>query len=82
MAIYAGRGVAFYLLRAVKRAFYDDNDLPKNEWDLKEVLEFFCIGTLTDMVPLIGDNRVLVKYGLKTLSTTTKPGLKSLLEAP
>lgn len=76
-----GAGVAFYLLRAVKRAFYNDNDLPKNEWDLKEVLEFFCIGTLTDMVPLIGDNRVLVKYGLKTLATTTKPGLKSLLEA-
>ncbi len=76
-----GAGVAFYLLRAVKRAFYDDPDLPKNEWDLKEVLEFFCIGTLTDMVPLIGDNRVLVKYGLKALATTTKPGLKSLLEA-
>lgn len=76
-----GAGVAFYLLRAVKRAFFDDSSLPKNEWDLKEVLEFFCIGTLTDMVPLIGDNRVLVKYGLKTLATTTKPGLKSLLEA-
>ncbi|MEK6628471.1 MAG: single-stranded-DNA-specific exonuclease RecJ [Bdellovibrionota bacterium] len=76
-----GAGVAFYLLRAVKRAFYDDATLPKNEWDLKEVLEFFCIGTLTDMVPLIEDNRVLVKYGLKALATTDKAGLKSLLEA-
>lgn len=76
-----GAGVAFYLLRAVKRAFFDDPELPKYEWDLKEVLEFFCIGTLTDMVPLIGDNRVLVKYGLKSLATTKKPGLKSLLEA-
>lgn len=76
-----GAGVAFYLLRAVKRAFYDDPVLPKNEWDLKEVLEFFCIGTLTDMVPLIGDNRVLVKYGLKALASTNKAGLKSLLEA-
>lgn len=76
-----GAGVAFYLLRAVKRAFFDDVNLPKNEWDLKEVLEFFCIGTLTDMVPLIGDNRILVKHGLKTLATTNKPGLKSLLEA-
>jgi single-stranded-DNA-specific exonuclease len=75
-----GAGVAFYLLRAVKRAFYDDPDLPKNEWDLKEVLEFFCIGTLTDMVPLIEDNRVLVKYGLKSLATTNKAGLKALLE--
>lgn len=76
-----GAGVAFYLLRAVKRAFYDDPSLPKNEWDLKEVLEFFCIGTLTDMVPLVEDNRVLVKYGLKALSNTDKAGLKSLLEA-
>ncbi len=76
-----GAGVAFYLLRAVKRAFYDDPDLPKNEWDLKEVLEFFCIGTLTDMVPLVEDNRVLVKYGLKVLANTQKAGLRALLEA-
>ncbi|MEQ1723053.1 MAG: single-stranded-DNA-specific exonuclease RecJ [Pseudobdellovibrio sp.] len=76
-----GAGVGFYLLRAVKRAFYDDPTLPKNEWDLKEVLEFFCIGTLTDMVPLVEDNRVLVKYGLKVLATTEKAGLKALLEA-
>lgn len=76
-----GAGVAFYLLRAVKRAFYDDPELPKNEWDLKEVLEFFCIGTLTDMVPLVGDNRILVKHGLKTFGQTNKPGLKALLEA-
>lgn len=76
-----GAGVAFYLLRAVKRAFYDDPDLPKNEWDLKEVLEYFCIGTLTDMVPLVDDNRVLVKHGLKVLATTDKPGLRALLQA-
>lgn len=76
-----GAGVAFYLLRAVKRAFYDDPNLPKNNWDLKDVLEFFCIGTLTDMVPLIKDNRVLVKHGLKALAATDKAGLKSLLEA-
>ncbi len=76
-----GAGVAFYLLRAVKRAFFEDASLPKNEWDLKEVLEFFCIGTLTDMVPLIEDNRVLVKHGLVALSQTNKAGLKALLEA-
>lgn len=76
-----GAGVAFYLLRAVKRAFYDDPALPKNEWDLKEVLEFFCIGTLTDMVPLVEDNRTLVKHGLKTFGQTQKAGLKALLEA-
>jgi len=76
-----GAGVAFYLLRALKRAFFEDPRLPKNEWDLKEVLEYFCIGTLTDMVPLIEDNRVLVKHGLVSLSQTKKVGLKALLEA-
>lgn len=76
-----GAGVAFYLLRALKRAFFDHPQLPKNEWDLKEVLEFFCIGTLTDMVPLVDDNRVLVKHGLKVLAGTRKAGLRALLEA-
>lgn len=76
-----GAGVAFYLLRAAKRAFFLDKDLPHNEWDLKEVLEFFCIGTVTDMVPLVEDNRVLVKHGLLALSQTKKPGLRTLLTA-
>jgi single-stranded-DNA-specific exonuclease len=76
-----GAGVAFYLLRALKRLFFEDPSLPKNEWDLKEVLEFFCIGTLTDMVPLVDDNRVLVKHGLVALAHTQKAGLKALLEA-
>lgn len=76
-----GAGVAFYLLRALKRVFFEDPRLPKNEWDLKEVLEYFCIGTLTDMVPLVEDNRVLVKHGLVALSQTQKAGLKALLEA-
>ncbi len=76
-----GAGVAFYLLRALKRAFFNDPALPKNNWDLKEVLEFFCIGTVTDMVPLIEDNRILVKHGLVALSQTQKPGLRTLLTA-
>ena len=76
-----GAGVAFYLLRALKRTFFENPLLPKNDWDLKEVLEYFCIGTLTDMVPLIEDNRVLVKHGLVALAQTKKAGLKALLEA-
>lgn len=76
-----GAGVAFYLLRALKRTFFEEARLPKNEWDLKEVLEYFCIGTLTDMVPLVEDNRVLVKHGLVSLAQTKKAGLKALLEA-
>ncbi|WII71592.1 single-stranded-DNA-specific exonuclease RecJ [Bdellovibrio sp. 22V] len=75
-----GAGVAFYLLRGLKRHFQDHPQLPKNNWDLKEVLDYFTIGTLTDMVPLVDDNRVLVKHGLMKLAETKKAGLRALLE--
>jgi len=75
-----GAGVGFYLIRSLKRAFLNDIDLPKNNWDLKELLDLFCIGTLTDMVPLIEDNRVLVKHGMIALQNTIRPGLRRLLE--
>ncbi|MES2803180.1 MAG: single-stranded-DNA-specific exonuclease RecJ [Bdellovibrionota bacterium] len=76
-----GAGVAFYLARALKRAFSEDAKLPHNEWDLKDLLDLFCIGTLTDMVPLVDDNRVLVKHGMVVLQNTQKVGLQALLEA-
>ncbi|MDG0816340.1 single-stranded-DNA-specific exonuclease RecJ [Bdellovibrio svalbardensis] len=75
-----GAGVAFYLLRGLKRYFQDHPQLPKNNWDLKEVLDYFTIGTLTDMVPLVDDNRVLVKHGLVKLAETKRAGLRALLE--
>lgn len=76
-----GAGVAFYLARALKRTFAEDPLLPKKEWDLKDLLDLFCIGTLTDMVPLVDDNRVLVKHGMVVLQSTQKVGLQALLEA-
>lgn len=75
-----GAGVAFYFLRALKRLLVDaglkqDSDLP-----LKPLLDYLTIATLTDMVPLVGDNRALVKLGLQVLSQTNRPGLLSLLQ--
>ena len=77
-----GAGVAFYLLRALKREMSDQDLIQenKNDFDLKSVLEFYTIATLTDMVPLVGDNRILVKSGLQKISQTTIPGIRSLLE--
>ncbi len=73
-----GAGVAFYLLRALKRELIVAGVKAAETFDLKDVLEYFTIATLTDMVPLIEDNRVLVKHGLLKLSQTEKPGLKAL----
>lgn len=76
-----GAGVGFYLLRALKRALVDQKLAKDEQFDLRSVLDCFCIATVTDMVPLIEDNRVLVKAGLAQLEVTKRPGLQSLLKA-
>lgn len=81
LGFLCGAGVAFYLLRALKKTFHDRDDLPSADVDLKSLLDFFAIATLTDMVPLVEDNRVLVKNGLAVLAETKRPGLRALLEA-
>ena len=75
-----GAGVAFYLFLALKMRFQKEGWL-RSEVNSKELLDCFAIGTLTDMVPLRAENRVLVKHGLVELAKTRRPGLKSLLKA-
>ena len=74
-----GTGVAFYLILALKMAFKEQG-LLKKDFDPKVLLDCFVIGTLTDLVPLVGENRVLVKHGLKELAKTDRPGLRALME--
>jgi single-stranded-DNA-specific exonuclease len=75
-----GAGVAFYLVRALKRGLVDAGLIQEDVLPLKNLLDFLTIATLTDMVPLIGDNRALVRQGLLQLSGTKRPGLRVLLE--
>ena len=76
----SGAGVAFYLLRALKRGLDPVLSQTAKSWDMKSVLDFFTIATLTDMVPLIEDNRVLIKHGLHQLAKTEHVGLRALLD--
>jgi len=75
-----GTGVAFYLALALRRAALEEG-LVKESFDPKSLLDCFVIGTLTDMVPLIDENRVLVKHGLLQLAQCQRPGLRVLLQA-
>ena len=66
-------GTAFTVARALDRTF-----LPGKEDELKWLLDVAAIGTVADCMPLIGENRVIVKYGLIVLSKTRHVGLQEL----
>ena len=74
-----GTGVAFYLILALRRQMTELGLLEKN-FDPKKLLDCFAIGTLTDMVPLVRENRPLVKHGLLQLAKTDRLGLRGLME--
>jgi len=53
---------------------------PKKQDQLKWLLDLAAIGTVADCMPLVGENRVLVKYGLVVLSKTRRAGLQHMFE--
>ena len=71
----AGVGVAFKLAEALYR-----KTKPKETEQLKWLLDLVAIGTIADCVPLLGENRVLVKYGLIVLSKTKRIGLLEMFK--
>ncbi len=68
----AACGVAFKLIQAV------GIKLDKPEIAMK-YLDFVAIASAADMVPLVDENRILVKYGLKLLNEKPRPGIKGLI---
>jgi single-stranded-DNA-specific exonuclease len=75
-----GTGVAFYLALALRRSLQEAG-VVAGGFEPKALLDCFVIGTLTDMVPLVEENRVLVKHGLLALARTQRPGLRALLQS-
>jgi single-stranded-DNA-specific exonuclease len=75
-----GTGVAFYMALALRRTLLEEGVITE-AFEPKALLDCFVIGTLTDMVPLVDENRVLVKHGLLALAQTKRPGLRVLMQA-
>ncbi len=73
----AGVGVAYKLASALLRARAGTLDVPPPP---DELLELVALGTIADVVPLRGENRVLAKHGLARLSATRSIGLRALIE--
>lgn len=48
--------------------------------ELQDVLDYVALGTIADIVPILGENRILVKYGMETLRKQLRPGVRALIE--
>ncbi|MDD4290036.1 MAG: single-stranded-DNA-specific exonuclease RecJ [Patescibacteria group bacterium] len=76
----AGVGVTYKLASGIIKSDLFAKDKQEKEKSLKWLLDLVAIGSVTDMVPLIGENRTLVKYGLIVLRKTQRLGLQQLYE--
>ncbi len=69
-----GTGVAFKLVQALVPALGLPRNLPLH------LLDLVALATVADVVPLVGENRILVKHGLKLLADSRWAGLRALVE--
>ena len=69
----AGVGVVFKLIQAI------GIQLGLEEKEYLKYLDIVCVGTISDIVPLVDENRVIAKLGLMLVQQTKNMGLKSLL---
>ena len=71
----AGVGVVFKVIQAISKRF----NLEEKEY--LKYLDLVCVGTISDIVPLVDENRVISKLGLKLVEVTRNIGLKALLKS-
>ncbi|WP_028579090.1 single-stranded-DNA-specific exonuclease RecJ [Desulfogranum japonicum] len=78
----SGVGVAFFLVAALRRELIN-----RNYWDnngtypnLKQYLDLVALGTVADVMPLLGANRILVRGGLEVLCNKDRTGILALCE--
>lgn len=74
----ASAGLVFLLLMALRARARERGLSPLP--NLKRYLDLACLGTIADVVPLSGTNRLLVKYGLEEAGISVRPGIKALRE--
>ncbi len=69
----AGVGVGFKLLQALYQGM-------GREEQLEPLLDLVAFGTVADMMPVLGENRYLIKQGLRLMNTTPRPGIREMVE--
>ncbi len=76
---FAGVGVAFKLCHALLKAGRDSGHTAA-DLDLRAYMDLVALGTIADMVPLTGENRILARHGLHVMRQSSFPGINALIK--
>ncbi len=74
----AGVGVAFKLCHALIKVGRQRNIPSSGHLDMRSLMHLVALGTVADMVPLIGENRILARFGIQVLNKRLSPGIDAL----
>lgn len=80
----ASVGLAFYVMASLRthlrdRGYFNTFGNRNREPDMRELLDLVALGTIADLVPLQGENRILTSIGLRQLAQRRRPGIAALL---
>ncbi len=79
--LFAGVGVAYQLAWAFARVWSGGQSVTQElSKELLALLPLAAIGTVADMVPLVGGNRIITRWGLQLLPSTEYPGLRAIMD--
>jgi single-stranded-DNA-specific exonuclease len=77
----AGVGVAYNLMIALRARLREEGYFAgRDEPNLRAYLDLVALGTVADIVPLVDENRIFVKYGLREMTTSRRIGVQALKE--
>ena len=77
----SGVGLAFYLIAGLRKGLREKGFFKEGEEpSLVDYLDLVAVGTIADIVPLTGINRILVRAGLEQINVNPRLGIKTLLE--
>jgi single-stranded-DNA-specific exonuclease len=79
LQVLSGVGIAFKLCHAFIK-YGREQKLGGFQTNLQEGLDLVALGTIADIVPLLGENRILVKHGIAILGKQVRPGIRALFE--
>ena len=73
-------GLVFKLCHGLLKQLRAENNPIAFQIKLRDHLDLVALGTVADLVPLLGENRILARHGLRILQDTHRPGLRALME--